>query len=223
VPAVKVSSVADPEDPMSTNSGIFVAVEGLDGSGGTTQVQRLAARIRAISPELDVIETREPSDGPVGRLIREQLAAGEVGDRVLPYLFAADRRSHLDTVVLPALARGAVVISDRYALSSMAYQAEALGLDRVMELNRDFPAPALTLMLDLDPELGVERIVRRGIPMDRFEPLERQRRIAAAYEIALLRCEALGWRIARMDASVPIEALAAAVWGAVGPLLGVRG
>lgn len=160
----------------------FIAIEGLDGSGGSTQLARLR---RAFEERGEpVIVTREPSDGPVGKLIRAQLAGG-VSDGVLPYLFAADRRDHFDALILPALARGENVLSDRCALSSLAYQAEAHGLEKVMRMNADFPAPDLVILLDLDPVVCLERIAARGLPRDRFETLERLRSIAAAYDAAV--------------------------------------
>lgn len=192
----------------------MVAVEGLDGSGGTTQIALLedAGRRRG----LVVRRTREPSDGPVGRLIRAELAGGEVGDAVLPYLFAADRRDHLDRVVLPGLARGELVVTDRYALSSFAYQAPVLGLDRVMALNADFPAPDVTVMIDLPPEACLERIARRGAVRDRFETLDRLRAVAEGYERAIAACVARGWTVVRVDGSLAPEAvhtvIAEAVW-----------
>lgn len=203
------------ERPDRATEGLFVVIEGLDGSGGTTQLARLGDRWRAVEPAREQIRTREPSDGPVGRLIRAQLAGGEVGDAVLPYLFAADRRDHLDRIILPALGRGAAVLGDRYALSSFAYQSEALGLDRVMGLNQDFPAPHLTVMLDLAPEACLDRITARGGTRERFETLERLRRTEAAYEAAIARCGAAGWRIVRFPAELPVEALAEQVWAAV--------
>lgn len=160
----------------------FIAIEGLDGSGGSTQLARLRSAFEARGEP--VIVSREPSDGPVGKLIRSQLAGG-VSDGVLPYLFAADRRDHFDSVILPALARGESVLSDRCALSSLAYQAEAHGLEKVMLLNADFPPPDLVILLDLDPVVCLERIAARGLPRDRFETLERLRSIAAAYDAAV--------------------------------------
>lgn len=192
------------------SGGRFVVIEGLDGSGGTTQVERLVGHAGRRG---EVVRTREPSDGPVGTLIRAQLAGGELGDSVLPYLFAADRRHHLDSVVLPAVARGALVVSDRYALSSFAYQAAALGLDRVLALNADFPAPDLTVFLDLPPEACLDRILRRGLPRDRFETLERLTLIRTAYETAMART---GWPVLRVDAALPAglvhEAIVEALW-----------
>ena len=95
-------------------------------------------------------------------------------------------------------------------------------MERVLALNADFPAPTLTLMLDLDPERAVERVVRRGQAMDRFENLGRQRRVAAGYERALAAVAERGWTVTRIDASQTVDGVAAAVWRAVGPLLGVR-
>ncbi len=201
---------------MTTVGGVnarFIAIEGLDGSGGTTQLTRLKAAFEARGAA--VMVTREPSDRPVGKLIRAQLA-GELGDAVFPYLFAADRRDHLDAVVLPALARGENVLTDRYALSSFAYQAEAHGLDRVMRLNQDFPAPDLTILLDLDPQTCLDRILARGLPRDRFETLDRLRTIAAGYDAAVLACEGR-WRIARVDARGTADAVAERVFAVVWP------
>lgn len=199
-----------PADPV----GQFVAIEGLDGSGGTTQLARLAVALEQRGRV--VVRTREPSDGPVGRLIRAQLAAPgaaapdaepPVGDDVLPYLFAADRRDHLDRVVLPGVARGDVVLTDRYALSSFAYQAEAHGLDRVMALNHGFPPPQVTVMLALAPERCLARIEARGGTRDRFETLDRLRRILDAYTAAIHRCRELGWTIVEIDADRSVDAV----------------
>ncbi len=196
-------------------SGCFVVIEGLDGSGGTTQLARLAAAWREREPGREIVTTREPSDGPIGRLIRAQLAGGEVGDAVLPYLFAADRRDHLDRVVLPAMARGAVVLSDRYALSSFAYQSAALGLDEVRRLNAAFPAPTLTFLLDLAPEGCLERISRRGAPRDRFETLERLRTVQRGYEAAIAVTP--DWPLVRVDAARSMDEVHARILEVVWP------
>ena len=201
---------------MSTPSARprFIALEGLDGSGGTTQLHRLQAE--CITRGEPCITTREPSDGPVGKLIRAQLA-GTLGDAVLPYLFAADRRDHLDTVVIPALARGEHVLSDRCALSSFAYQAEALGLAQVMRLNEDFRTPDLTLLLELDPELCLDRILARGLPRDRFETVARLRTVQAAYDLAVRALTDSTWNIVRIDASGSADTVAERIRRVVWP------
>lgn len=198
---------------------LFLVVEGLDGSGGTTQARRLAAALRAMGRP--VHETCEPSPGPIGRFIREALRdpGGGVSDAALAWLFAADRRDHLDHEITPALARGADVVSDRYLLSSLAYQSAALGLQAVADLNRPFRAPDLTIFLDLDPQVSLSRVRARGEPAERFEALERLTGVRASYEAALALVTARGERVARVDASGTPDEVAAAVLDAVRPLL----
>lgn len=209
------SQSADRGPVNKLSAGMFIVIEGLDGSGGTTQVERLAAAFRAREPTREVVLTREPSDGLVGRWIRAELAGGSVSDSVLPYLFAADRRDHLDRVVLPALERGAVVISDRYALSSLAYQAAAVGLDRVRALNEGFPAPRFTFLLDLDPEACLARIEARGRARDRFETLHRLRIVADGYEAALVAQPDPG--VVRVDAGATADEVHARILAAIWP------
>src|SRR4051794_39709628 len=109
-------------------AGRFIVIEGLDGAGTTTQTERLATRLREEGHR--VLTTREPSDGPVGMLLRQALtgrltlpgAHAPLADETLALLFAADRTDHLASRVEPALGRGEVVLCDRYVLSSLAYQ-----------------------------------------------------------------------------------------------------
>ncbi len=194
---------------------MFIAFEGLDGSGGTTQIGLYEAALAAAGRT--VCRTREPSDGPVGMLIRAQLAGGVVGDAVFGMLFAADRRDHQDRTVQPALARGEVVVTDRYFLSSLAYQSQSLGLDRVWSFNAEFPAADAVVMLDLPPEECLRRVVARGGVRDRFETLDQLQRIAAAYEGAIARCTARGDRVVRIDASGTPETVHQRVRSAVWP------
>lgn len=194
---------------------MFISIEGLDGSGGTTQLARLASALQAHGRE--VVCTREPSDGPVGRLIRQQLAGGELGDAVFPALFAADRRDHLDRVVFPARARGAWVLSDRYFLSSLAYQSGSVGLEAVWALNAAFPPPDVCVMLDLPLEECLARVEARGGVRDRFETRERLRIVQAAYDAAVERCVARGDRVARVDARGTVGEVHARVWEATWP------
>lgn len=195
----------------------FIAIEGLDGSGGTTQAALLADWLEAEGT--GVCRTHEPSPGPAGRFIRQALdpanEASVLGDNVLPYLFAADRRDHLDRVILPALARGEHIVTDRYYHSSLAYQSLSVGLHLVAELNRDFRAPDLTIFLDLSPEACLERIHARGAPVERFEALDRLRQIHDAYEAVLVHCRAHGEKVARVDALGSIEDVHAGVLAAV--------
>jgi dTMP kinase len=194
----------------SAKKGRFIVLEGIDGCGSTTQAKRLIDALKAKG--LDARLTWEPSTGVVGRLIREILKQGftEVhGERAhdwatMALLFAADRMEHVDSVILPAVAEGAIVVSDRYDLSSVAYQsATASGgaavVPWIRELNRHSVRPDLTLVLDIDADLAEERRKGRGGVPEIYEHTELQRRLAAIY----LRAEALvpGDRLHHIDAS----------------------
>ena len=143
-----------------------------------------------------------------------------LGDRVLPYLFAADRQDHLLRLVEPALARAAVVITDRYVPSSLAYQGVTIGVQAALDLNARFRAPDLTIVLDVPPEECMRRILARGAPRERFEDTERLRAIRTAYTEGLRLLEARGDAILRLDGSQGIADLAQQVWSGVHPLLG---
>lgn len=189
-------------------SAIFIAMEGLDGSGGTTQTARLAEWLRN-NGHSEVVTTTEPSTGPAGRFIRDVLnpqhEASIIGDAVLPFLFAADRRDHLDREVIPALQRGAAVITDRYYHSSLAYQSLAVGLPTVADLNERFRAPDITIFLDLEPEISLARIEARGENLERFEAIDRLRSIAEAYDAVLVHCRARGEHIVRISAEGTVD------------------
>ncbi|HUR50779.1 MAG TPA: dTMP kinase [Mycobacteriales bacterium] len=151
--------------------GLFVVFEGGEGAGKSTQVQQLAEALRAVG--YDVVVTREPGATDVGARIRSLLLdpATRLSPRAEALLYAADRAQHVAEVVRPALARGAVVISDRYVDSSLAYQGAGRELDaeEVAELSRWAThglRPALTVLLDVDPQVGLGRAT--GSP-DRIE------------------------------------------------------
>jgi dTMP kinase len=167
-----------PEEPL-TRRGRFIVFEGGDGSGKSTQVQHLADLL--LSQGRDVVVTREPGATEIGVRIRKLLlegAAGPVGAAALTpraeaLLYAADRAHHVASVVRPALARGAVVISDRYVDSSLAYQGagRTLPVDEVSWLSSWATGglkPDLVVLLDIDPSVGLRRIDRRGA-VDRLE------------------------------------------------------
>ena len=145
----------------------------------------------------------------MGLFIRNLMDAGsensKLGNAVLPYLFAADRRDHLDREILPALAEQQVVVSDRYYHSSLAYQGLSVGLPQVAELNALFRPPDITFFLYLSPEVSFERVQLRGLPVERFETLYHLRTVAEAYETVIAFCRSRGETIIKIDASRSIE------------------
>ncbi len=197
--------------------GWLVAFEGLDGSGKSTQIERLAARLRAAGHT--VVTTREPTDGVVGRRIREMAGSGHT----LPpeeelRCFVADRREHVEALIAPALAAGSVVLTDRYTLSSVAYQG-ARGLDWraiLAEGERLFPLPDLALLLEVEPAEGLDRVRARGGRLElAFEDETYLGRVAAIFA-AIDRPY-----LARLDARGRPDAVAAAVRDTVRARLGL--
>ena len=152
-------------------TGVFVCFEGGEGAGKSTQAKLLAEWLQGEG--YDVLLTFEPGDTEVGKQVRRIVLSPETGDlshRTEALLFAADKAEHVDTVVLPALERGAVVITDRYVDTSLAYQGTARDLEfaDVELLNRWATGdvrPHLTVVLDVHPELGLGRFAER----DRLE------------------------------------------------------
>lgn len=163
--------------------GRLIALEGLDGCGKTTQSERLAAALRAEGH--DVLTTREPTDGEYGRRIRTMARSGEaVAPAEELRWFLADRREHVDAVIEPALCAGRWVLSDRYFLSTVAYQG-ARGLDwreLLAQSERDFPVPDAALLFELpvDRSLGRAR-TRSGAAEPVFERADYLESVAAIF------------------------------------------
>jgi dTMP kinase len=171
---------------------VFIVLEGLDGSGTTTQTRLLAEALAAGGRRVHA--TAEPSDGPIGRLLRRFLSGElELDPPAQALLFAADRLHHLQTEVDPQLAAGAIVVSDRYYLSSLAYQSLAGRLDLawLRAINDHARRPDLTLFLAVPPEVCATRLAARPSGGERYDALLHQREIEAHYRraIALLRAE----------------------------------
>jgi dTMP kinase len=177
----------------------FIALEGLDGSGTTTLCRRLAARMAEAGRR--VLTTREPSDGPIGSLVREILSGRwhPVDPSAVALLFAADRLDHLAREVQPALARGQDVLSDRYLLSSLAYQGREHDLDWVSVINERAVRPDLTLFLEVPPLVCLERLRRRGGPRELFEDPSTLDAVHRAYW-SLLEAESQVVRLDRTSA-----------------------
>lgn len=169
-------------------------LEGIDGAGTTTQVGRLATRLKSLGTGAPVRATREPSDGPVGTLVRQVLTGRIVspggrapGWATMALLFAADRMDHVEAEIEPVLAQGGIVISDRYDASSLAYQSVSSGsggeraVDWIRQLNRHALRPDLTIVIDLPADLAATRREERGEAVQLYEQNEVQRQLSVFY------------------------------------------
>ncbi len=166
------------------NGGRLIAFEGLDGSGKSTQLELLAARLRAA--DCDIVTTREPTEFPSGQRIREMARSGEELDpeEELRW-FVEDRRAHVDQVIAPALRAGQTVLTDRYYLSTVAYQgARGLDYEQILADSEDeFPIPDLVVLLEIDPQLAFERVHARGSEIEGvFERHEFLSRVASVFD-----------------------------------------
>jgi dTMP kinase len=152
--------------------GLLIVIEGIDGTGKSTQARRLGEWFASKGRE--VVLSREPTDGPWGKKLRESAASGRLSPEDELQYFLKDRRQHVEEKIAPALAGGNVVILDRYYFSTMAYQG-ARGFDptEIRRLNEEFaPVPDLLLILDLDVESAHQRIGHRGDSTNEFEKRE---------------------------------------------------
>jgi dTMP kinase len=204
----------------AVTQGMFISFEGGEGAGKSTQLGRLAARLAAEGR--DVVATREPGGTPGADLIRALVLNGDT-ERWSPttetLLMYAARRDHIERVVSPALARGAVVVCDRFADSTRAYQGAAGGADPALIAALESHVlgdvrPNLTLIFDLPPELGLKRAAARTGSEARFEGkgLAFHRRLREAF-LTIARDEP--GRCVVINATGDVGAVEAAVWRAV--------
>jgi dTMP kinase len=195
--------------------GTLIVFEGLDGCGKSTQLRRAATALSARG--FEIVETREPTDGPWGQRIREMARSG---DGVLPETelewFFEDRRQHMREVVEPALSSGHVVLSDRSYISTVAYQG-ARGLDPAKILadsEAEFIRPDCVLLFEISAEQGLGRVHARGGELEPvFENLEFQEAVAAVFETLDVN------GLARIDASRAEDAVAADVLAVLDSIL----
>jgi dTMP kinase len=199
----------------------FIAFEGGEGVGKSTQIARAAAWLRSLGH--DVVETREPGGTPLGAHVRALVLDpdGQITPRAEALLYAADRAQHVETVIRPALAAGAIVLTDRYVDSTLAYQGAGRGLPDA-ELLTGWATgglvPALTVLLDLDPRIGLARAGARATP-DRLEAaaLSFHEAVRAGFRALADRAPE---RYAVIDAAQPVDLVAAQVRDAVAARLG---
>lgn len=211
--------------------GLFIALEGVDGAGTTTHTQILMERMRARG--LPTHSTREPSDGPIGTMIRQILSGrlvvpGVSGPRppswtTMALLFAADRTDHVEAEIVPNLMDGVTVISDRYVHSSVAYQSLSSGggedaIRWVREINAEARRPDLTIVLDVSAETASSRRDDRGGRAELYEYEELQLSLAEFY--VNIEKHFPGENIVHVDANGSIEDVAEGVYTAVCQLRG---
>jgi dTMP kinase len=203
-----------PHSAVDPAPGLFIAFEGGEGSGKSTQIAALADRLRLDGH--DVVVTYEPGATAVGAQIRELVLHHEqpLGARAEAMLFAADRSHHVESVIRPALAEGKVVLTDRFIDSSLAYQGVGRGLplDEVQQLSRwatGGMVPDLTVVLDLPPSEGLSRVFGRG-SADKLEreSLDFHERVREAF---LNQAAADPDRYLVLDATDSVEDLAARI------------
>jgi dTMP kinase len=212
--------VIAPAPSVYAEDGLFVCFEGGEGAGKSTQSRALAEWLRGEGRE--AVLTFEPGDTAVGQRLRQIVldpATGDLSDRTEALLYAADKAEHVDTVVLPALARGAVVITDRYVDSALAYQGagralSAAEVEPVMRWATGGLRPHLTVVLDLEPEAGLGRLTGR----DRIEgeSVEFHRRVREAF-LAMAADDPAHYLV--LDARSDRDEITAAVRARVLPLL----
>ncbi len=183
-------------------TGKLIALEGIDGSGTTTQARLMHAAL--IDLGIPVHLTQEPSDGPVGGLIRQILQGrlvtrGRTGMRApgwntMGLMFAADRLDHLESEIEPNLQDGINIITDRYLHSSLVYQSATSGSDESMEwltaINGFARQPDLVIFLDVDPEVAFRRRMDRRMIQEIFDDREMQERICERYRSVMKRLDA---------------------------------
>lgn len=203
--------------------GQFFALEGIDGSGKTTQLKLLARRLE--KEGIPCLTTCEPTSGPIGKLLRQVLTGQVVCDsRVVAPLFAADRLDHLlngEGGLCRAVESGLTVLTDRYYFSSYAYQSVDFPLEWVVEVNRpsaQLLRPTATIFIDVSPELALERIAQNRERAELFETRDRLTRTREQYFKAF-QLEKDRERVIIIPGDRAAEAVAGEIWAAVSTLL----
>ena len=211
---------------MEKKIGKFIVIEGIDGSGKTTQVKLLVDRLMNLGVEFN--HTVEPSPSPIGRLIRQEYLSGhtETHEKVITMLFAADRFDHIlnpITGIIAQLNKGINVICDRYYLSSLGIQGAMLGsIDFPFQCNRiniDALRPDMTIFLDLHPTNAMDRITRNRRNLEIYETFKKQVDIRNKYFEVMDILKSEGEDIRIVDASGTAESVAELVWANVAAVL----
>ncbi len=171
-------------------SGKFVVIDGLDGSGQSTQAEFLKDFF--IEEDYQVVLTKEPTqDSEAGKKLKKILEKKIKSDPLkLQELFTKDREEHLKNIIIPALKQEKIIISDRYYFSSFAYgAADGADLDKLIKMNENFLLPDLTIILKVNPEICISRIEKRGKEKTLFEKKEQLAKVWENYKILTTKFE----------------------------------
>ena len=184
----------------SEHQPYFIVLEGLDGVGTTTLAEMLSRALEA--RDLRVRLTAEPTDGAFGSLLRRHIRRQVTLDaHAASLVFTADRADHLGSVIRPALERGRWVVSDRYLLSTLAYQgAGGVAPDAILAASSGFDVPDVTFFLDAPDDVRAQRMSGRG-RVDRYEDPALAQRLRESYRASIELLRACGHRIEEVDAS----------------------
>ena len=171
---------------MERERGGFVTFEGIDGSGKSTQIQNISKRLKA--QDLKIYTTFEPTDGHIGSLIRQMLSGTiSIDQRTIASLFAADRTDHLTNQksgIKKRVDNGELVLCDRYYFSSYAYHAQYIDMEWIIHtnsLNAEILKPDLTIFIDVDPDVCIERIKLSRSQFEMYEKIDIMKKVRANY------------------------------------------
>ena len=211
------------------HSGVFIVLEGLDGSGTTTQTGRLQNWFNSEGSVFGkCFATCEPTAGPAGSITRLALNHRlSLDNRTLALLFAADRADHVykednglhEPGLYPLLQQGVHVVCDRYLLSSLAYQSLDLPMEWILQINTQAIRPDITIFIDLDPGVSERRLQESRLNRDLFEVASIQQRVLAQYEKAIRLLQNEGHRIIRVAGDQSEEQVQRDILKEVLPLL----
>lgn len=207
---------------MGISKGRFIVFEGIDGSGKSTQIHHIAKRLRNSGHK--VYTTFEPTDGPVGSLIRKMLEGSiETDQRTIACLFAADRTDHLTNSrngIRAKIDNKEIVLCDRYYFSSYAYHAQYIDMDWVIavnSLNAEILKPDITIFIDADPETCFERIKKGRTSLEMYEKMDIMQRVRENYVKAFEKLEGRE-NIAVVDGNQTAEKVELAIMNEIGKL-----
>nr|MBS0037410.1 dTMP kinase [Saprospiraceae bacterium] len=205
---------------------LFIAFEGIDGSGKSTQAHLLVDRLKEEGHRVHA--TCEPSGGPIGSLIRNIFSGRiEADHRTIAGLFVADRLDHLlnkTNGILKKLEEGYTVVTDRYCLSSYAYQGTHMPMDWVIEANSQSTQllkPDLHVFIDIDPEESIRRMQAGRSTSDMYENLDNLRKVRENYFLAIDKVKG-GEKVVIVDGNLPVDQVAIKVWKSAAALLNNR-